>query len=546
MMKNKRAQLFLALEIPLVIPLVILGLLLFSAVAAQTAATTKRGDAGPLIVEPQPSAPQVVTVLHKLNGLKMLRLLLRSGQAVGAVATMDDAFEMTGKVHTNIIAGLTLDDGQTIVAWLPEAEVEVESPFPPMARPKVFDFPLSASTVSSASTGGFAVALPGAPDLMIVERDGQRHTAHYIGLDGITGLSLLKLSGQSLPVAIDANGQELSVGQRMRLFSPEPAPRAGSNSSTSGASSAIYVRIGETAGQVVSIARDPAGRVSRIRVKSAKLSRANIGAIAVNDSGQTVGIVDDVEGSEAGILPAAVIRGATQRVMAHQSSVPRPWLGVRGEPVAGTALEQILRNGWKRQDAMSLFGDRRGILLTSVVPGSPAAQAALRPGDVILQVNNGEVQSEDDFSSLLDEAGGGNPVRFTVVRPDRVGPEALVVKLSQSLDRLFAARMLTGADPRGMVGNPLLARGIETIAIGPRVGTRPGSSRGLLVVYVQPEVPAFKAGLRPGDVIEALNGRFISTTTAAETGQILKTRSYTLNVVRNKQKLVFTVVTPQK
>jgi S1-C subfamily serine protease len=543
MMKYQRAQPFLTL----VIPLVIVSLCFFSDVAAQTTAPiAKQTEPGPLSVEQQPTAPQVVTVLHKLNGLKMLRLLLRSGQAGGAVATMDDAFEMTGKVHTNIIAGLTLADGQTVVAWLPEAEVEVESPVPPMARPKVFDLPSSAITAPPAPAAGFAMALPGAPDLTIVERSGQRHPAHYVGLDGKTGLSLLKLSGPSLTVTSNAEGEDAAVGQRLRLFSPEPAPHVESHPRPSGASGAIYVRIGETEGWVVSIARDPAGRVSRLRVKSAKLSPANIGAIAVNDSGQTVGIVDDVAGSEASILPPAVIHDAAQRIMARQSSVPRPWLGVRGESVAASALEQILRNGWKRQDALSLFGDQRGILLTSVVPGSPAALAALRPGDVILQVNDGEVRSEDDFSSLLDEAGGGNPVRFTVVRPDRVGPEALVVRLSQSLDRLFAARMLAGADPRGGVTNPLLARGIETIAIGPGVGTRPGSSRGLLVVYVQPEVPAFMAGLRAGDVIEALNGRSISATTAAETGQILKTRSYTLNVVRNKQKLVFTVATPKK
>ena len=272
----------------------------------------------------------------------------------------------------------------------------------------------------------------------------------------------------------------------MRLFSPEPAPRAESRASASGATSAIYVRIGETEGQVVSVARGASGRLSRIRVKSSKLSAANIGAIAVNDLGQTVGIVDGVEGSEASVLPPEVIRGAAQRVIARQSSVPRPWLGVRGEPVAGTPFEQIMRNGWKRENAMALFGDQRGILLTWVVPGSPAALAALRPGDVILQVNDGEVKSEDDFSSV-EEVGGGNQVRFTVVRPDQIAPQAIAVKLSGSPDPSFANKMSAGRGPHAVVTNPLLERGIETIAIRPKVTARPGTSVGLLVVYVQPE-----------------------------------------------------------
>ena len=187
---------------------------------------------------------------------------------------------------------------------------------------------------------------------------------------------------------------------------------------------------------------------------------------------------------------------------------------------------------------MTLFADQRGILLTTVVPGSPAALAAMRPGDVILRVNDGEVKSEDDFSLLLDEAVGGNPVRFTLVRPDRVGPEAVVVKLSESVDPLFAVKLLESRRPRVAVTRPLLDRGIETVAIRPRGATRLGALSGLLVVYVQPQTPAFKAGLQAGDVIEAIDGQPISTTSPAPK---IQRASYTLNVVRNKQKLVFTV-----
>ena len=515
---------------------VMASVLLSSRAGAQTAATTKPATSEPVVVERRPSATQVVTVLHRLNGLKMLRLLLRSGQPFGAVETMDDAFNITGQVHTNIIAGLALDDGQTIAALLPEAEVEVEAalqPFPSTTPTEVFGAPWPAIAASKESKGGFAGTLTGAPDLTIIERDGKRHRVRYVGLDGITGLSLLKLSDDRLLSPSNENDQQLFVGQLMHLFSPEPAPSAESTRN-----SAIYVRIGETQGKVVSIDRGSSGAISRIRINSAKLSPANIGGIAVNDSGQTIGIINGIEGSEASVLPPAVIRGAAQRVIARQSSVPRPWLGVRGEPVANTHLEQIVRNGWNRENAMSLFEEQRGILLTSVVPGSPAALAALQPGDVILRVNDGEVKSADDFSSLLDEAGSGNPVRFTLVRPGRLDPEAVVVKLSESLGPLFAAKMLANSSQRAAVTNTLLERGIETISIRPKASTRLAASNGLLVVYVQPQASAFKAGLRPGDVIEAINGQPIATT--SPTAKI-QHATYTLSVVRNKQKLVFTV-----
>src|ERR1044072_5788787 len=70
-----------------------------------------------------PTAPQVVTIVHRLNGLKMFRLLLRSEQ-VQSIDALDSAFNLMDDVHTNVIAGLAMDDGETIAAWLPEADVE--------------------------------------------------------------------------------------------------------------------------------------------------------------------------------------------------------------------------------------------------------------------------------------------------------------------------------------------------------------------------------------------------------------------------------------
>lgn len=105
---------------------------------------------GPVIVETRPTAPQVVTILHRLNGLKMFRLLLRSSQELRAVTRLDDAFRMTDEVHTNVIAGLALDDGQTIVAWLPDAEVEMGPPPTPFA-PAAPAGPMAPSRVSGKS-----------------------------------------------------------------------------------------------------------------------------------------------------------------------------------------------------------------------------------------------------------------------------------------------------------------------------------------------------------------------------------------------------------
>ena len=77
----------------------------------------------------------MVTILHRLNGLKMFRLLLRSGEEIGAVTKLDDAFKMKDEVHTSVIAGVAMADGETIAARLPQADAELGPAMAPAAPP---------------------------------------------------------------------------------------------------------------------------------------------------------------------------------------------------------------------------------------------------------------------------------------------------------------------------------------------------------------------------------------------------------------------------
>src|SRR5882672_12610310 len=113
---------------------VVLPVGIISLFAVQAAAQTPTASPQPrkvatvttvsrVFVQNRSAVPQVVTILHTLNGIKVLGLLVRK-EDVEAIARLDQAFHLAGEVHTNVIAGLALDDGKTIAAWLPEAEAE--------------------------------------------------------------------------------------------------------------------------------------------------------------------------------------------------------------------------------------------------------------------------------------------------------------------------------------------------------------------------------------------------------------------------------------
>src|SRR6266567_2441654 len=136
-------------------------------------------------------APQVVTIVHRLSGVQMLRLLLRRGEG-GTISTMDPS-ALTNDAHASIIAGWVLDDGKTIAARLPQAAAEIEitdfegpddlkksaSPFPIDTRkPGMYPF--------------LSARLPVEPDLTVVTRDGRKLKARLIGLDAETGLSIMQ------------------------------------------------------------------------------------------------------------------------------------------------------------------------------------------------------------------------------------------------------------------------------------------------------------------------------------------------------------------
>jgi S1-C subfamily serine protease len=509
--------------------------------------------ASPVILENKPPAPQVVTILHRLNGVKVFRLLARSKEQIEAIANLDEAFKIVGEVHTTVIAGLALDDG-TIAAWLPEAEAEMPppgTPFPPRApratKPAVTVAP---TPPAPGAEPPMVVAVPGIPsinvpsfnwqgnllepaDVRVITGDGKRIAGHYIGLDGLTGLSLITLTSGSLPRIVDSKEGDMTVGQHLRVIGPQPVPRA-----ETGPKTAMYVRIAETDAIVTSVNRSPSGGVARVKIKSAKFSPVNIGGIAINEAGETLGIVDAVEGNEATIVPVALVRLAAKRVIARQSSVPRPYLGIRGEPVGTIPLDRIMRNGWELERARALTEKRQGILLTWVAPGSPAALAKLKPGDVILSVNDDFVRNAEDFSFLLDEAGPGSLLNFTIARPGQEVSEALEIELGESPYRMYSSKAFERHVEKAKPGS-LMAQGVETIALRPRVAQRFGSAGGLFVVYVQPSTEAFKSGLRSGDVIESIDGQpvFTGNTYTVNLPQDPDAVS-TCIVVRNREKIV--------
>jgi len=475
-------------------------------------------------------APQVVTIVHRLTGVKMLRFLLRQEGERGTLFTMDPE-SITSEAHASIIAGWALSDGKTIATRLPQAGAEIEfTQFSTIRGGTRAEMARQTAETRVTAAGALPPVLPGAePDITVITRDGRRLKAHYVGLDGQTGLSVLQITGTiALPPAAE-NKTKLSEGQRVQLFAPERTTPEGEASTR-----IIYVRVGRLEGKISQIAGGSSGKMVPLIVRAANLSPVMVGGVACDELGNTLGIVEAIEGNSARIVSAENIRAATERVLARQTSVPRPLLGVRGEPVEFAARSTFLAHGWREDQLSEMVKKPFGILLTSVLPGSPAARAKLQPGDVIVRVDKEDVASAEEFSKLLGEAGGGKEVRFTVQRPNASSTVSVDVKLGSSFEPLFKWHFeMPVVTP---MPNGLQHFGVETIALTKRMALQLGSQGGLLVVAVQPESMAARGGLRAGDVIETIDGRAIGRGVWSVRYPVARQKKHVFTLVREREK----------
>jgi len=464
-------------------------------------------------------APQVVTIIHRLSGVKMLRMLRRQAGDGGVIETIDPKTLMSD-AHASIIAGWAMDDGKTIAARLPQAAAEIET--------TEFEKYFPGVNARAATAGTFTFARTPEPDLTVITADGRKFRAHLIGLDAQTGLSILQLTGLVTISTRKESPTTISTGEGIQIFAPEPA-----TPEREATARITYVKLGKLNATVAEVVRNENGAPQKLKARGGKLSSDLIGGVACNQVGETIGIVESIEDNKAMIASTDVIRAATRRVLDRQGSVPRPLLGISGEPVELAAQAAFLARGWRNDQVKDLLEDQIGILLTSIMPQTPAALAKLRPGDIIIRVNQTEVKNAEQFSRLLGEAGTGERVEFTVKRPDTAAPFSVPVTLGGS----FAPSEMPFEMPR-IPRAPFIdlqTFGLQTWPLTPQAALQMGAQNGLLVLMVQTDGAASKGGIREGDVIESIDGRALRGTWIVNPA-FRQQRKHTLTIVRNREK----------
>jgi len=155
--------------------------------------------------------------------------------------------------------------------------------------------------------------------------------------------------------------------------------------------------------------------------------------------------------------------------------------------------------------------DRFGLLITDVLPGSPADDAGLREDDVILKYDGKQVERADDFSETVLKTEPQTKVRMTIMRDGE--KKEIEVEIGRKRSRTGSGFFgWSGDDHHSMFFMNRVQLGVRIQALNADLASYFGveEDSGVLVLEVMKDSPAKQAGLKAGDVITKIEDEDIS------------------------------------
>jgi serine protease Do len=320
----------------------------------------------------------------------------------------------------------------------------------------------------------------------LLTRRSQVLAAQLVGLDDETDIAVLKIGMTGLPALTFGDSDGLKTGQVVLAFG---SPMGLQNSVSLGIVSAVARQL-EPESPMVYVQTD------------ASINPGNSGGPLVDTRGRLVGlntllVAPAGQGQSSGLgfaAPSNIVRGVFEQIRQF-GRVRRGEIGVRAQtvtPVLAAALG--LSRDW-------------GAVLADVVPGSPGDRAGLSIGDLVLSVDGKPIENGRQFQVTLYRHAVGDRVSLEILRDRQL--KTLQVSVAERSDPLSTITAM--ANPRE---NVVMRLGILGVTLPPELASKFSTLRatsGVVVVSATPGAfDSENGGLEPGDVIHAVNGKWIN------------------------------------
>ncbi len=343
-----------------------------------------------------------------------------------------------------------------------------------------------------------------AAQVIVTLKDRRQFPAQLVGTDPATDIAILKIDGPNLTALKLGDSDQLNVGDFVVAIGN---PFGLGQTVTSGIVSALGRSGLSIEGYEDFIQTD------------ASINPGNSGGALINLKGELIGINTAIigpSGANVGIgfaVPSNMARAVMGQIVRF-GEVKRGRLGIDFEDVSPDAAAKLK------------LPTAEGAVITTVQTDSPAEKAGLRRGDIVLAFNGRNVRSGPDLRNRLGLTPVGEDVELTILR----GGQQLAVRT-----KIAAPQGVTAIDGEVV---PQLA-GLKIANIDrTRVQTR---VEGVLVVGIETGSAAAGYGLRPGDIIAAINRQRVRNINEFLTAMRSVDRAFQMSVVRGDFVLTFIV-----
>jgi serine protease Do len=316
-----------------------------------------------------------------------------------------------------------------------------------------------------------------AKEVTVKLQDRREYRAKVLGQDPATDVAVLRIDAKGLPTVRLGDPKQVDVGDPVLAIG---APYSLEQTATAGIVSAKGRSLpGDTA-------------VPFIQTDAA-VNPGNSGGPLFDGAGSVIGINAQIYSQTGGYqglsfaIPIDVALKVKDQIVAH-GKVTHARLGVQVQDLNQSLAESF---GLQRPD---------GALVAQVSPGSAADKAGLKSGDVITEVNGEPIVQGGQLSSRIGLAAPGDKVKLKVWRDK--GYHDLEVKLGSATDEAQAA---SAGDQEA--DGPRL--GLALRPLSPQERAQVKLDHGLVVEDVSG--PAANAGVQPGDVLLAVNGKPVNS-----------------------------------
>ncbi|MCZ7439713.1 trypsin-like peptidase domain-containing protein [Micromonospora sp. WMMC241] len=225
--------------------------------------------------------------------------------------------------------------------------------------------------------------------------DGTETRFRVVGADPLSDLAVLRAEEAGVPPVELGDADRLRIGQ---LVVAVGNPMGLAGSVTAGVVSGLGRSLPARDGRLVRLIED-------VIQTDAALNPGNSGGALADSAGRVVGVNTAVAGYGLGL--AVPVNPTTRQIVADltaQGRVRRAWLGVAGAPVP------------LPPEVTARTGQRRGLRVVEVVPGSPAGVAGIYLGDVIVSAGGRPVRDGQSLQRLMLGPAIGARLPVTLLR----------------------------------------------------------------------------------------------------------------------------------